>query len=66
MLFVLHANAINVHKILMSAKVKHGDETSKYFIGYADGDVAQPLRIMLPQMVGYIKCLVAVKHVFYN
>ena len=41
----------------MSTKVKHGDESLKYFIGYVDGDVVKPLFITLPQMRAFTKCV---------
>ena len=47
-------------KIFVSDKFKYGDNGSKYFIGYLDDDddVIRPLRIILPQMSGYIKYFV--------
>ena len=47
---------IDVNKILVSKKESYGTKNSfKYFIGYNDNDVIRPLRIRLPQMIGYAK-----------
>ena len=47
---------ISVENIVKSNRVKNKNETSKYFIGYLDDiDKVTPLRIVLPQMSGYIK-----------
>ena len=46
-------NGIDVNKILVSKKESYGIGTkssSKYFIGYNDGDVIRPLCIILPQI----------------
>ena len=49
-------NDIDVNKILVSKKESYGTKSSsKYFIGYKDGDVIRPLCIILPQMIGYVK-----------
>ena len=49
-------NDIDVNKILVSKKESYGTKSSsKYFIGYNDGDVIRPLCIILPQMIGYVK-----------
>ena len=49
-------NDIHVSKILVSKKESYGTKSSsKYFIGYNDGDVVRPLYIILPQMIGYVK-----------
>ena len=54
-------NNIDLNKILVSKKESYGTKTStKYFIGYNDGDVIRPLCIILPQMIGYVK------HVYSN
>ena len=39
----------------ISDKFKHSDDGFKYFIGYKEGETVKPLRIILPQMSGYIK-----------
>ena len=49
-------NGIDVNKILVSKKEPYGTKnSSKYFIGYNDGDAIRPLCILLPQMIGYVK-----------
>ena len=49
-------NLVNTNKIVVSDKFKHSDDGFKYFIGFShDDDVIRPLRIILPQMSGYIK-----------
>ena len=41
---------------LVSKKELNGTQkSSKYFIGYNDGDIIGPLCIILPQMIGYVK-----------
>ena len=48
---------IDANKILVSKKEAYGANKSiKYFMGYSDNDVIRPLCIMLPQMIGYVKC----------
>ena len=42
-------------KIVVSNKCKINDTTYKYFCGYLNNDIIQPLCIILPQMSGYIK-----------
>ena len=39
----------------MSDEFKHNNESFKYFIGCQKGEIAKPLRIILPQMSGCIK-----------
>ena len=46
---------VNVDQIVLSDKLKHNDDGFKYFIGYKEDDIAEPLCIILPQMSGYIK-----------
>ena len=49
-------NLVNTNKIVVFNKFKHSDDGFKYFIVYLhDDDVIRPLRIILPQMSGYIK-----------
>ena len=36
--------------MLISDKFKHSDGGFKYFIGYKENDVVEPLCIILPQM----------------
>ena len=47
--------SVNVDQIVVSDKFKHNNEGFKYFIGYQEGGIVKPLRIILPQMSGYIK-----------
>ena len=44
-------------QLIISHKTKHNDDGFKYFIGYLHDDVIKLLHIILPQMIGYIKCL---------
>ena len=46
---------INVDQIVVSDKFKHSDGGFKYCIGYKEGEIVKPLRIILSQMSGYIK-----------
>ena len=46
---------VNVDQIVVSDKFKHSDGGFKYFIGYKEGEIIKPLRMILPQMTGYIK-----------
>ena len=46
---------INVDQIVVSDKFKHNDDFFKYFIGYKEGKIVKLLRVILPQMTGYIK-----------
>ena len=53
---IFSLNDIDVNKILVSKKESYGTKSSsKYFIGYNDGDVIRTLCIILPQMIGYVK-----------
>ena len=51
--FLLHS--VDLSKIVVSNKWKINDTTYKYFCGYLNNDVIQPLCIILPQMSRYIK-----------
>ena len=44
-------------QIVVSDQYKHNNEGFKYFIGYLEGGMVKPLRIILPQTSGYIKYL---------
>ena len=44
-----------VNQIVVSDKFRHNYEDFKYFIGYQEGEIVKPLRIILPPMSGYIK-----------
>ena len=46
---------VNVDQIVLSDKLKHNDDGFKYFIGYKEDDIVEPLCIILPQMSRYIK-----------
>ena len=47
---------IDVNKILISKTEPQGTKYSlKYFIGCNDNNVIRPLRIKLPQIIGYVK-----------
>ena len=51
--------AIDLHsvitdKIVVSDKVRHSEESFKYFIGYHEDEIVKPLCIILPQMNDYI------------
>ena len=48
-------DSIDLNKIVVSTKWKINDKTYKYFCGYLNNDVIQPLCVILPQMRGYIK-----------
>ena len=47
---------INVDQIVVSDKFKRSDDGFNYFIDYKEGEIVKQLRILLPQMTGYIKC----------
>ena len=47
--------SLNVDQIVVSNKFKHNSEGFKYFIGYQEGEIVEPLCIILPQMSEYIK-----------
>ena len=48
-------DSVDSSKIVASNKWKINNTTYKYFCGYLNNDVVQPLCIILPQMSGYIK-----------
>ena len=48
-------DSVDLSKIVVSNKWKINDTTYKYFCGYLNNDVIQPLCVILPQMGGYIK-----------
>ena len=48
-------DSIDLSKIVVSSRWKLNDETYKYFCGYLNNDVINPLCIILPPMNGYIK-----------
>ena len=58
---------LDVNKVLVSKKESYGTKNSlKYFIGYNDVDVIRPLRIKLPQIIGYIKNFDSNKTMSFN
>ena len=48
-------NFVDLSKIVVSNKYKINDKIYKYFCGYLDNHVIQPLCVILPQISGYIK-----------
>ena len=48
-------DSIDLSKIVVLSRWKITDTTYKYFCGYLNNDVIQPLCVILPQMSGYIK-----------
>ena len=49
-------DSVESSRILVPEKFKHRENCSKFFIGYLhDDDLIKSLRIVLPQMSGYIK-----------
>ena len=46
--------SVNIDQIVVSDKFNHYNDGYKYFIGYQEGEIVKPLRIVLPQMSGYI------------
>ena len=48
-------DSVNLNKIVVSKKWKINDTTYKHICGYLNNDTIQPLRVILPQMDGYIK-----------
>ena len=48
-------HSVDLSKIVVSNKWKIKDTTYKYFCGYLNNDVIQPLCVILPQMSEYIK-----------
>ena len=48
-------DSVDLSKIVVSSRWKLNDTTYKYFCGYLNNDVIQPLCVILPQMNRYIK-----------
>ena len=48
-------DSVDLSEIVVLNKWKINDTTYKYFCGYLNNDVIQPLCIILPQMSGHIK-----------
>ena len=51
----IYLDSVDLSKIVVSSKWKICDTKCKYFCGYLNNDVIQPLCVILPQMRGYIK-----------
>ena len=47
--------SVNLDQIGVSDKFNYYYDDYKYFIGYQEGEIFQPLCIILPQMSVYIK-----------
>ena len=48
-------DSVDLDQIVVSNKCKVNNTTYKYICGYLNNDTIQPLRVILPQMDGYIK-----------
>ena len=48
-------DSVDTGKLVVSDRFKHSEEGFKYFIGYQEDEIVEPLCIILPQMNGYIK-----------
>ena len=48
-------DSVDLNKIVVSKKWKINATTYKHICGYLNNDIIQPLRVILPQMDGYIK-----------
>ena len=48
-------DSVDLNKIVASKKWKINDTTYKHICGYLNNGTIQPLRVILPQMDGYIK-----------
>ena len=48
-------NSVDLSKMVVSSKWKINDTKYKYFCGYLNNDVIQPLCVILPQISAYIK-----------
>ena len=48
-------DSVDLSKLIVSSKWKISDTKYKYFCGYINNGVIQPLYVILPQMRGYIK-----------
>ena len=58
--------SVNTNKIVVSEKFRHSEEGFKYFIDYQEDEIVNPLRIILPQMNGYIKYFENGGNFFFN
>ena len=48
-------DSVDLDKIVVSNEYKTNNITYKHICGYLNNDTIQPLRVILPQMDGYIK-----------
>ena len=48
-------DSVDLNKVVVSKKWKINDTMYKHICGYLNNDTVQPLRVILPQMDGYIK-----------
>ena len=51
----INLDLVNIDQIVVSDKVRHGDDGFQYLIGYKEGEIVKLLCIILPQMSGYKK-----------
>ena len=51
----ISSDSVDLNKIVVSKTWKINDTTYKHICGYLNNDTIQPLRVILPQMDGYIK-----------
>ena len=51
----ISSDSVDLDKIFVSNKYKINNTTDKHICGYLNNDTIQPLRVILPQMDGYIK-----------
>ena len=58
---------IDINKILFSKEEPYGPNKSiKCFTGYNDNDDIRSLCVILPQMIGYVKCFESNKTMSFN
>ena len=48
-------DSVDLNKIVVLKKWKNNDKTYKHICGYLNNVTIQPLRVILPQMDGYVK-----------
>ena len=51
----IELDLVDTSKTVVCDRFKHSEEGFKYLIGYQENEIVKPLRIILPQMNGYIK-----------
>ena len=56
-------DSVDLRKTVVSNKWKINDTTYKYFCGYLNNDVIQPLCVILPELSGYIKYFMMVEKI---